>query len=88
MKIIDPAHTLDGSGPTVEVLPIAGPTAPPRPRWWRHPWRAWRVRKLPDAIQPRFRLRVLDTAGQVVLDVDDYGLYLMLLYGGMEDHLC
>lgn len=84
MKIIDPALTLDGSGPTVEVLPFTGPSAPPRPRWWRHPWRAWAVRKRPDPVQPRFRLRVLDPAGRVVLDMDDFAIYLTLLYADAE----
>ena len=85
MKIIDPALTLDGTGPTVEVLPYSGPTAPPRPRWWRHPWRAWKVRSLPNPVRPRFRLRVLADDGQVVLDVDDHALYLLLLYSRVED---
>ena len=76
-----PGHTLDPAPCRVLLLPYTGPSAPPRPRWWRHPIRAWRVRDLPDPITSRFRLRIEDTSGQPIIDADDYSLRLILLYG-------
>lgn len=85
MKIIDPAKTLDGKGITVEVLPMEKRRAPFRlPFLWRFRSRHWWANTMEhfDANYPRFRLRVSDEQGNVVLDVDDYNLYLTLLYAG------
>lgn len=84
----DLAYLDDGESVRVELLPVATRdgvhAAPPRrPPWYQRKRRRWWDQNVRGLIEtsPRFRLRITRSDGQLIIDVDDYTLYLILCFG-------